>query len=1023
MASTPDSTLDRARRVQLGMLPRTPTVEGLELHAHYAPCEEIGGDFYDVIALDDEHVALVMGDVVGHGIAAALLMASAKKSIQAHSHGRLSPAEVLGVVAEDLAPELLPGMFLTVLHVVLNVQTGAAMVARGGHIPLLHLRADGGGAVQIAPNGLPIGATPPALFREKTVEQPLQLAEGDQLVLMTDGLLEAQRGANELFGLERAADTLRGAALAPPEAVTGSLLDAVRGFSAEPIDDDVTVMTVRWRGRAVAPSEYPTNLTPIDSPPPGHESDHRALCELLRSGTTHVVALTGPVGAGKSALARVVGRALLPEFPGGSWLVDLRDAESSEGVAFAVARTFRLPLNRSNATVEAVGNLLRNRPPLLLVCDAFEQAAEHAAASIGVWRTIAPDVRFLIAARDAPELPGSVAHPLSPLAMPPATVSTLAELQRSPAAQLFLDHLRKAAGGMQFTDADAPALATVVRSVGGLPLALELGARRLAHEAGSQIETTPVPAETPDLRQALELTFQSLTAASRHGLQQLAIFRGGFTFDSAAAVLDPTIIPGPAAVLDVLQGLEAKSLIASSVGGRTARYAFRPGVQDFAAARWKAHAGPTAKNALVERFIQHCIDLGDAWGPRVRSPAAVEALDRLESETENFFAAYDLAFAAGDPVRAAQVILALAPSLKLRGPADQRAPRIDRARGSLAGRPQREAIQLRAMLSLGLSEAEHALTIAEELGDPVLTGQAHMAHSAALAELGRYGDAKTALDRAAAVPELLEHLPSRVDLLLHRGRIALYSGAGSSLGPLLEELEPHVVALGCPRATARLLTGRALVAVQQGRFEDACVFYEEAEAVYSEAGDPAGVAVVLGNLGNLHRQMRRYDTAHEFLSQAEHLDADLGNTMAVARHVANRASVFRWQERYEDAITTSGMALELQRATGDRRGEALTLDTRGNALLGLGRTEDARDAFRAGLELWDGVGVAAPTHRFALLTGLALAEQALGEANEARRHAAEAMEIAESHADTARDSSDPVVVEAWAALDRLLAKP
>jgi len=513
MAAPDDPTLARARRVQLGMLPRTPSVDGLELHAHYAPCEEIGGDFYDVIPLDDEHVALVMGDVVGHGVAAALLMASAKKSIQAHSHGRLSPAEVLGVVAEDLAPELLPGMFITVLHVVLNVQTGAATVARGGHIPLLRLRANGGGAQQVAPQGLPIGATPPALFREKTTEQHLQLAEGDQLVLMTDGLLEVQRGENELFGLERAADTLRGAATAPPATVTGSLLDAVRNYSSEPIDDDVTVLTVRWNGRAVAPAAYPTNLAPVDSPPPGHEADHRALCDLLRAPDTRLVALTGPVGAGKSALVRVVGRALLPDFPGGSWLVDLRDAESPEGVAFAVARTFRLPLNRSGATVEAVGNLLRNRPPLLLVCDAFEEAAAHAADSIGVWRDLAPEVRFLIATREQPALPDLHVHPLAELELPPAAISTMAELQRYPSAQTFLDHLRRASGGMQFSDADAPALAVVIRNVGGLPLALELGARRLAHEAAGDAQLTPVAEAGPDLAQALELTFQSLTAA------------------------------------------------------------------------------------------------------------------------------------------------------------------------------------------------------------------------------------------------------------------------------------------------------------------------------------------------------------------------------------------------------------------------------------------------------------------------------------------------------------------------------
>lgn len=1036
MVEDSDPTLARARRVQRGMLPRAAAIPGLEIHPHYAPCEEIGGDFYDVIVLDDDHIALVIGDVVGHGVAAALLMASAKKSIQAHSRGRTSPAEILGVVAEDLAPELLPGMFLTAMHVILNVRTGAAVVARAGHIPLLHLAADGSGVTQVAPNGLPIGATPPALMREKTVEQRIQLAPGDQLMMLTDGVIEAQRGEAEMYGLERAADAMRAAATAGPEAVTATLLESVREFSPAPLDDDVTLLTVRWRGaaRSSGAPTHPTNLDPADGPPPGHEADHRALCDLLRGPDARVVALTGPVGSGKSTLARVVGRTLLPDFPGGSWLVDLRDAETPQAVAFAVARTFGLPLNSSNATVDAVGNLLRNRPPLLIVCDAFEQAAGRAAESIGAWKAVAPDARFLIAARETPAIDGTHEHQLSPLALPPLQVSTLAELQRSPAAELFLNHLHEASGGTTLADADAPAIAAVIRSVGGLPLALELGARRLALEASQSVATTAPLSDAPDLETALGLTFDSLHPAAQQALMQLAIFRGGFTFESASSVLDPAIVPGPAAVLDVLQSLESNGLVAPSRGGRASRYVSRPGVQDFAQRRWATTASTTAKASLDDRFIQHCVDLGAEWGPRVRSPAALDALDRLESETQNFFTAYDLAFAARDPERAAEVILALAPSLELRGPADERAPRLDRARGSLAGRPDTRPATLRTKLSielsrahravgewkLGTAEAEVGLAQAKTLGDPIVLGRAYMATAEALTEQGEYAKAHERLDAAEAIPAFAANLTARIDLRLGRARVNVFYGATETLAADLRAIESDVRALGCPRTLGRFYTGLAVAAGSVGQLEEACELYEEAEAVYSEAGDPAGVATVLGNLGNACRRLGRYELAHDYFSQAEHLDRDLGNKMSVARHLSNRAAVFHSQQRYEDAVAAATLAIDMQHEVGNRRGEAISREGRGTSNIELGNFDEAREDFTAAITLWESGGRPAPKYRFMLEALLALTANRSGEPNEARRRAAIALELTRTFPELARTARDVEVVEAWAILDALL---
>ena len=151
--------MKRARAVQLSMLPKTPSIEGLDLYAHYAPCEAVGGDFYDFVPVSPWELGIVIGDVAGHGVDAALTMAVAKKTIQIHGMGRSSPRETLIVTCADLAPDLPGNSFVTVFYGILDLRTWKLTYASAGHTPPVLFNPGRKPALQCLPGkGVVMGA-------------------------------------------------------------------------------------------------------------------------------------------------------------------------------------------------------------------------------------------------------------------------------------------------------------------------------------------------------------------------------------------------------------------------------------------------------------------------------------------------------------------------------------------------------------------------------------------------------------------------------------------------------------------------------------------------------------------------------------------------------------------------------------------------------------------------------------------------------------------------------------------------
>ena len=245
-----DHDLELARRIQKQFLPqRIVAPAGYTIGVEYDPALAVGGDFYDVFELTGGRIALLIGDVAGKGISAALLMARIGSDVRFQSAGRTDPKEILARVNDSLESSAAEGMFATAFMLVLDPQSGLVTFSNAGHpAPLVRL-PDG----STGPLGV-IGGAPLGLAESRAItQQSRELEPGAAIVLFTDGVTEALNTRSELFGVEKLERTVAQAG-GDAESAKTALVDAVRRFRGKAAQaDDITVLTLA-RAPVAAPA-------------------------------------------------------------------------------------------------------------------------------------------------------------------------------------------------------------------------------------------------------------------------------------------------------------------------------------------------------------------------------------------------------------------------------------------------------------------------------------------------------------------------------------------------------------------------------------------------------------------------------------------------------------------------------------------------------------------------------------------------------------------------------------------------
>ena len=229
------------------MLPKTfPDIPEVKLSAAMFPAKEVGGDFYDFFFIDDTHLGLVIADVSGKGIPAALFMMMSMMIIKSSAMSAASPAEVLKRANESICENNKNKMFVTVWFGILDITTGHVTAANAGHeYPMLR-KADGSFEMMKEKHGMFLG-----VFRNNKYKQyEFDIEPGGTLFVYTDGAAEATNGELKLFGTERMLGALNAVPDAGPEELIGNMKSAIDGFVGEaPQFDDLTMLCIKYNGK------------------------------------------------------------------------------------------------------------------------------------------------------------------------------------------------------------------------------------------------------------------------------------------------------------------------------------------------------------------------------------------------------------------------------------------------------------------------------------------------------------------------------------------------------------------------------------------------------------------------------------------------------------------------------------------------------------------------------------------------------------------------------------------------------
>ncbi len=449
----------------------------------------------------------------------------------------------------------------------------------------------------------------------------------------------------------------------------------------------------------------PSNLPYFDDAFVGRLHELEQIRFLLVDEAKGVVTITGTGGIGKTRFACEAARALLPYFPGGAFLVELKERLTIDDLCVAIGDAFGLRLDQQDRPIDVIGSFLRSLArPTLLVLDNFEHMAIHADRTVRAWRSTARAVQMLVTSRVSLGTSGEHLFPLPSLDVPPPVILGTGEalapgagpVQEPPglgsediraighneAVRLFCQAASSRGRRFELDAATAIPVVQICQLLQGQPLPIILVAKRARFrpvlDLYLEASESPLEAAFADgqtLRATIAWSYDLLSEGERDVFRQVCVFRDGFTSDAVDEVVAPSDGSGRSAE-EFVERLCDYSLVecVPRPDGRT-RFTLFQTVLDFGRNLWPE--GPDRPPPGVAlRWAEYCARSAELWAGRIPTEECGPALDRLVEERENLLAAHRWALASGEAHLASRIILAFAPALKYRGPWTIRVERL-----------------------------------------------------------------------------------------------------------------------------------------------------------------------------------------------------------------------------------------------------------------------------------------------------------------------------------------------------------
>lgn len=644
------------------------------------------------------------------------------------------------------------------------------------------------------------------------------------------------------------------------------------------------------RSQDVVPTNLPRERTSFV----GRETELTELTDLLRRH--RLLTLTGPGGTGKTRLAIRLARRVMPDFPGGVWLVRLTDIQDPRLVGTMVTTAMGLADRAERDPVTAVAEYTRGRRHLLVVDNV-----EHVIAGAQTLADLldsAPGVSVLATSREVLHLHGEQVYAVAPLALPaPGTTVSAEQAAQTEAVRLFVERARAVRPDFAVSDADAPALVEIARRLEGLPLAIELAAARVGvlspQELAARLERrlgvlTGGPRDLPErqrtLRAAIAWSHELLTDPERRLLEWLSVF----TAPVDLATAEDVCAPGEQPVLDTMTALVDKSLLrrVPFPDGRT-RFWMLESVKEYV----REVADDLTR--CRDDHARHYEGLGQAMAAGLFGPGQLGWLDRAEEEAADIASAVSWSLERGDTDRAARITVGVHGYWWLRA---HFTTGRHWARQVLAAGPTDPLLRARVLLVAARLGAEQAV-FASALDDLAAAEQTARQHqdTALLAQV---------LSERVAV-EARRH--GRLESALADEALAAYRGLGDRVGE------------------GELLIRIGGVLTLMDRRDEAVRHFGRARALMHAAGNDWGEASALNNLGFVAAAEERFPQAEELLDQSLALFERLRTPEGLGSVHDSLAVVRMGQGRPAEAVPLLERSEEIARELGYRPGTAIAL--------------------------------------------------------------------------------------------------
>lgn len=232
-----------ATSIQESFLPEhVPSIKGLEIAAKIKTAKEVGGDLYDFVALDEHRVGIMVGDVSGKGVPAALLMARIETLFRVYSKSSQVPSEVVSKLNQEIASDERSGLFTTLVYTIFDVPGKQLVFSDAGHLPIIVVHKNGEEESHFSEEGMAVGIMEETFFEDKAID----IVTGDTIVFYSDGVTEARDPKANEFGSDRLTDMLKRVRHLSAGEIVDSLFKDLRRFQGKAVQhDDITIIAVK----------------------------------------------------------------------------------------------------------------------------------------------------------------------------------------------------------------------------------------------------------------------------------------------------------------------------------------------------------------------------------------------------------------------------------------------------------------------------------------------------------------------------------------------------------------------------------------------------------------------------------------------------------------------------------------------------------------------------------------------------------------------------------------------------------